>query len=351
MLNVLRSQRRASIVGGAGTGKTLLAAEKARRLATEGFRTLLVCFNAPLARELAANLESTARDTGLLDVTTFHQLCEDLGHEADVLAARPDPIPQDWWDRTLPRALDDAIERLGARYHAIVVDEGQDFDAEWLASLNELLIGGRDDVLYVFHDPAQAIYRDDVVAQLGLAEYELDTNCRNAAPIHAVVARFAEGGLASEALRTGGRSVERIEAADGPATVEALRGVLHRLRAVDGEAVNPWDIAVLTGEKLESSAVWLAPGRRYGNEVLGNPAVDDAGRHLGLPANLAPELPGDVILCETIRRFKGLERPVVVLVELKADDPRLARLLYIGASRATQHLVVIAPAAVLELVA
>ena len=115
LLNQLRNVRRASIVGGAGTGKTMLAAEKARRLAREGFRTLLVCFNAPLARVLADELEETARDTGLLDVKTFHQLCEDLGHEADVLAARPDPIPQDWWDRTLPRALDDAVERSSGR--------------------------------------------------------------------------------------------------------------------------------------------------------------------------------------------------------------------------------------------
>jgi len=228
------------------------------------------------------------------------------------------------------------------------VDEGQDFDAEWLASLNELLVDGGEDVLYVFHDPAQAIYRDDVVRQLGLTEYPLETNCRNAAPIHAVVSRFAEGGLASEAWRTGGRAPEFVEAAAGPETIEALRGVLHRLRATDGEAVNPWDIAVLTAAKLEDSAVWLAPGRRYGNEVLGNPAYDDAGHHLGLPANLAPSLADDVILCETIRRFKGLEKPVIVLVELKADDKRLDRLLYVGASRARQHLVVIAPAAVLE---
>ncbi len=52
LLSTLRSVRRASIVGGAGTGKTMLAAEKARRLAREGFSTLLVCFNAPLARVL-----------------------------------------------------------------------------------------------------------------------------------------------------------------------------------------------------------------------------------------------------------------------------------------------------------
>ena len=131
----------------------------------------------------------------------------------------------------------DAAARAGrggraapARYHAIVVDEGQDFDPEWLASLEALLIDGRDDVLYVFHDPAQAIYRDDAVAQLGLPTYPLETNCRNAQPIHAVVARFSEGGLVGEPLRTDGRAPEFIEAGDGPATVEALRTVLHRLR-------------------------------------------------------------------------------------------------------------------------
>ena len=64
-----------------------------------------------------------------------------------------------------------------------------------------------------------------------------------------------------------------------------------------------------------------------------------------------PDLADDVILCDTIRRFKGLERPVVVLVELRADDPRLARLLYVGASRARQHLVVIGSAGVLQALA
>ena len=55
-----------------------------------------------------------------------------------------------------------------------------------------------------------------------------------------------------------------------------------------------------------------------------------------------------MILFDSIRRFKGLERPVIVLVELRPDDKRLDRLLYIGASRARQHLVVIALAGVLE---
>jgi hypothetical protein len=91
------------------------------------------------------------------------------------------------------------------------------------------------------------------------------------------------------------------------------------------------------------------PGHRFGNEVLGNPAVDDTGRNLGLPAHLVPELPSDVILFDTIRRFKGLERPVIVLVELGlAEAKMLDRLLYVGASRARQHLVVIGTSEVLD---
>ncbi len=345
VLHMLSGVRRASIVGGAGTGKTMLAAEKARRLANEGFETLLVCFNSPLSAMLADEVEAVSWATGRLQVKTFHQLCEDLGREAGVLPARPTPVPQDWWDRTLPGALDDAIAKLGPRYHAIVVDEGQDFADGWLLSLNELLFDGRDDVLYVFHDPAQAIYRDDVVAGLGLLEFPLDKNCRNAQPIHELVAKLGGEGMAHLALRDDGRPPELIEADGEAATLEALRKVLHRLRVE--EEVPPWDIAVLTGSRLDSSAVWRT--RRFGNEVLGNAAVDDAGQNLGLAAHDVPELPSDVILCDTIRRFKGLERPVIVLVELSETDPaKLRRLLYVGASRARQHLVCIGSPAVLE---
>jgi hypothetical protein len=344
LLTTLGGVRRAAIVGGAGTGKTMLAAEKARRLARQGFTTLLICFNAPLARMLAEATADVAAETGQLTVATFHQLCQDLGREAGVLGERPEPVTQVWWDETLPNALVEAGERLGPRFHAIVVDEGQDFAPDWLLALEALSFGGRDDVLYVFHDPAQAIYREDVVGQLGLTEYPIGMNCRNAQSIHALVARFAEGGLESIALRDDGRVPELIEA-DGPAaTLEALRKVLHRLRVE--EDVPPWHIAVLTGARLEESAVWRQ--RRFGNEVLDNPAVDDQGKHLGAAAHETPELASDAILCDTIRRFKGLERPVVVLVELDGVAPdKLDALLYVGASRARQHLVVIGSATVL----
>ena len=95
-----------------------------------------------------------------------------------------------------------------------------------------------------------------------LPEIILDQNCRNAQPIHDVVRRFAGEGHAELAMRSDGRSPELIEVQTPEDTVRAQRSVLHRLRFE--EEVRPWDIAVLTGARLEASAVWAVPGRRYG---------------------------------------------------------------------------------------
>ena len=94
VLNQNRSRRRMEIVGPAGSGKSLVAVEKARRLAREGFRTLFVCFNQALAtavlREIEADGEPPERRPV---VTTFHRLCETLGERAGVLPSAPEPHP------------------------------------------------------------------------------------------------------------------------------------------------------------------------------------------------------------------------------------------------------------------
>lgn len=52
LLDNLNRNNRVAVRGCAGSGKTFLAVEKARRLAEEGYRTLLTCFNRPLADHL-----------------------------------------------------------------------------------------------------------------------------------------------------------------------------------------------------------------------------------------------------------------------------------------------------------
>ena len=71
ILDYLSRQRRVMVAGGAGTGKTLIAREKAQRTAQDGLRTLLVCFN----RGLADHLREQCEGIDNLEVATFHQLC------------------------------------------------------------------------------------------------------------------------------------------------------------------------------------------------------------------------------------------------------------------------------------
>ena len=339
ILNQARSQRRVEVVGPAGSGKSLVAVEKARRLAREGWRTLYVCFNQPLASEVGRAITDDPPDRRPT-VTTFHRLCETLGRRAGVLAAKPDDPHREWWDEALPQAIDAAIDRLtDERFHAIVVDEGQDFEPGWLESLQFLLHTREDAVFWVFHDPGQALFRDDRVAELdGLVRLELMEDHRSPAPVAELAERFYRGPDTPVPAGSGGLEPRIVEAAPGAPTVEAVRHQLHRL--VQVEDIRPWQIAVLSGRSARDSDVWHQ--RVFGNAVLWNGAVDDAGRSLGLPADEVPDEPGDTVLFETVRRFKGLERPVVILCELPDEGDRLDELRYTAMTRATTQLIVIA---------
>ena len=121
VLDGLRRNRRAVIYGGAGTGKTVLAAERTRRLTGEGFRVLLSCFNRPLADHLRAGFGGVDGVT----VHGFHSLCRwQIGHAG---MAFPDEPDSDWWEHEAPERLVEAAYNTGFEVDALVVDEGQDF--------------------------------------------------------------------------------------------------------------------------------------------------------------------------------------------------------------------------------
>ena len=348
VLDQNRSRRRVEVVGPAGSGKSLVAVEKARRLAREGFRTLYLCFNQPLAtavlRDIANDAEPAARRPVVL---TFHGLCETLGARARTLQDRP-PVTSTamgpWFD-ALPATLDRAIEALpDERFHAIVVDEGQDFELGWLESVEFLFRTPADGVLWVFHDPGQALYREDVVDRLAdMTRLDLFEDYRSPAPVAELAARFYHGPTEPYAMSNSGVAPEIEVVEPGQPTVEAVRRHLHRL--VVEEGVRPWDIVVLSGSSAAKSDVWRH--RSFGNETLWNGAIDDEGASLGLPADQVPDEPPDsgIVRFETVRRFKGLERPVVILCELPEQHDRLDQLLYTALTRATAHLVVLAPPA------
>ncbi|HXF73999.1 MAG TPA: AAA family ATPase, partial [Actinomycetota bacterium] len=187
LLDMLAGNRRVAVAGPAGSGKTLLAAEKARRLAAQGFRVLFTCYNRPLAEYLRKALA----DAPGVDVETFHGLALKLAEEAgvEVHGDRKDP---GFWDRGVPQAFERAVERLGPRYDALVVDEAQDFAGDWWTPLMLLLHDPDRGVLYTFSDDNQAIYRRPELPE-GLATFRLSEVWRNTEQIFTAMNGFYQG--------------------------------------------------------------------------------------------------------------------------------------------------------------
>lgn len=176
----------------AGSGKTLIAAEKARRLAAQRFDVLFTCFNRPLAEFLTATIGRLDRVT----VSTFHRLSERLGQEAGLIG--PSPAHDQAYFDGLPDVLDRALALLPmTRFDAIVVDEGQDLDQEWWLPLLDLLRDRERGVVYVFGDANQDLYHAREPDELGVvmpetpSVYYLNENRRSTRAIHDFALRFS----------------------------------------------------------------------------------------------------------------------------------------------------------------
>ncbi|HED14144.1 MAG TPA: hypothetical protein ENI62_10935 [Gammaproteobacteria bacterium] len=328
VLDILRSQRRVSISGGAGTGKTVLAVEKAKRLASEGFETLLTCYNRPLADHLS----SVCGDVENLDVMSFHQLCysrvKAAGEQTsrDVLEeAKQTYSGMDLFDVQYPAALAYSLDIISKQYDAIVCDEGQDFREEYWFPIEVLLADYETSPLYIFFDDNQNIYSRASSFPIKNAPYPLLTNCRNTDQIHDAAYQYYEGdpvappGISGEKIRF-------IEAQSHDAQAANLHSKIVDLIAK--EQVSGDDIVVLIADGLRKQA--------YYDELRGRP--------LPRPTHWVTEgeRGEETVLLDTVKRFKGLESAIVFLWGLDTLDlDRGQELLYVGLSRAKSVVYVV----------
>ncbi|MDI1437622.1 DEAD/DEAH box helicase family protein [Polyangium sorediatum] len=182
-LHQIRFRSRALITGCAGSGKTLLAAEKAIRLDAAGMRTLLLCHNPNLAQHLASLVANSSVD--VYDITTFvNKLAEVATPERLDWTAFDEPLDQD-----VNHAFD-AVNKTTASYEAIIVDEGQDFRESWWALIDAFLEYSRTKTLYVFYDDNQALLPHRAPYPMGSEPISMSKNCRNGGNIFEIVRRF-----------------------------------------------------------------------------------------------------------------------------------------------------------------
>lgn len=330
----LFANRQLLVEGVAGSGKTLLAVERALAFARQGVRCLLVCYNKELAQwireQLAADTDK-AEIAKLVDVCHFHALAADLAKEAGLpfdVPTKPAEARQ-FWDEDAVSILESACASLFAmaepRYGALVVDEAQDFAELWWYALFPLIEGGPGGSIFVFMDLAQTLRQKACPPPFEFpARYLLNVNCRNTRRI----ARLSAKLVPLETLSPNGAPVgvdARMLRATAPGQQHGL--VANELRRLlEVEKLLPTQIVLIGPATKDRGSLTSL------NEVAGTRIVTSA----------ADWRAGKGILCTTARSFKGLEADVVIVYDLAALSPGFTSAdLYVACSRARHVLILV----------
>ncbi len=329
VFRTIGGRRRAIVSGGAGTGKTLLAAQRARLLADSGLTVLLVCYNRPLADSLAKALSGVSN----LNVMSYHQFCEAairrskaLG--ADVMKEAQEAYPSDSiqqeFDLQYPVALALAAEVIPERYDAILVDEAQDFGDEYWLGLELLLRDQESSYFYVFVDENQRLYQRGSRIPVNESPFYLTNNCRNTLPIHELAYRYYAGDEVDvpELLGPG------ITWIDASTPLEQAKAIVSRVKHwIDHEGLQPADVTVLVARSP----------KQYAYELLAEAAIKSSIQFF-----YSDHRETSGVLVETVSRFKGLESHAVLLwVGDEVLDEVRKETMYVGVTRAKSLLAVV----------
>ena len=325
---------RALVEGPAGTGKTVLALEEARRASATGQRVLLTCYNQQLGRML--KLTAKQMEIPSTTVGTFHSVLRDIVSDPGP-AGHPEMSAQQYWSSELPYLALSALLDSGPLFDFLIVDEAQDLAEEAYLSVMDALLAGEmsQGQWRMFGDfERQSLYSstptEAVKRILGrpasVARFRLRRNCRNTPRVAEYIVRL--GGLDPAYTRI-------LRPDSGPAGTP--RTLFYRpadqarllLSAIDDltdtEFFAEEDIVVLS--PLTDSCAAKAEGR--------------IGRHSLVP--LARIADSKSVRFGTIASFKGLEAPAVILTDIdEVGTAQAQRLFYVGISRATDRLRVLA---------
>ena len=307
VLDFLREQKIAAIHGPAGTGKSLLAIEKARMLAQSGQKVLLLCFNEFLLKHLR-----TQELNPLITVHNVRSLAEEILQDNSL------PIEQvnKFFEEYFATDFDDT----DWQYPNIVVDEGQDISDAMLEHLS-FLAELNDGSFYVFYDRNQFILERDMPQYLD-SEAEcrlvLYRNCRNTAEIAATVGSLVDMRQEPYVNDVHGEKPKAVFYTDKA----ALKGIAERfVKTMQENRVALEDMVILSVHSLEHSAL-------HGVMELA-----------GIP--VSNTLEEGKVWVTTTRKYKGLEAKAVLLVDVevsKLTDAVMQRMIYIGGSRANTYL-------------
>lgn len=315
LIEYLDEQRVAAIQGGAGTGKTMLAIEKARRLLqnpeTQKDKVLFLCFNEFLYKYLSEKYKEELPNTYFFSMDKLVKKHYEIKGQYSTLEEKLDFLNNysDYnWD-----------------YKHIIIDEGQDFTQDEISVLYTIA-EIEDSCFYVFYDKNQLVNKEGSISILSTDRIEcrlvLSTNCRNTKSIASSANKIL--GIKKYKLRDnvqGEKPIFYIISKND----QILSKLYDEIKRYVNNGISISKIVILTVNTENKSIL-------AGHSKIGNYTIT---HNLGEKG----------ILFTTARKYKGLEAEVVIVIDIEKktfDDEIKKKVMHVGASRAKYFLSYIA---------
>ena len=321
-LDQMTANDRVIFEGPAGTGKTMLAIEAARRAQASGRKVLFLCYNKILGKWLE---EQTS---GLRPAVTTRTLHDHMAHILNM--SLPDTSDDTFWKEELPRKtiekLSDPESRMDL-FGEIIVDEAQDIlRTNYLDVLDLSLEGGLANGKWrIFGDfTKQNIFS---AADMSLEEFRqkrsgnatvcsLRENCRNTPRIANLAQNLAGSSLSYAKILRPDDGIEP-EVYFYSNRADQRSSLIRSLGKLRSEGVKNRDIVILST---------MSNVRCVAFSVSEQPWKDCLKPYGILSAS------NNIRYC-SIYAFKGMEAPVVVVTDVDSFDKPTSRSLFTSLQR------------------
>lgn len=322
----LLENERCLIKGSAGTGKTVLAMETARTFADQGKRVGLFCYNRNLAGWLQENIGD---DTPIVCDSLLDYM------EREILVSLSPAMEQlrkndtkKYYSDVLPTLYaEHLMEKAHEPFDVLIIDEAQDvFETHYLEAIDLMLPGGLQNGNWYFFMDAdkQNLYfahmsYEEITKTLDeyhshFANYSLINNCRNSQAIIEKIDSIFGTHTKFRRMEMRGTDVLIRGYKKSQDQVEIVEFILRQLMK---EQIRFDDIVILSASRFDRSA-----------------ASD-----LTFPVSTERKNRKGKLLFSTIHSFKGLESPIVILVDFdNLNYDQRMNLLYVGMTRARSAL-------------
>lgn len=300
VLDFISNQNTVAIEGSAGTGKTFIAVEQARRCSKFG-KVLFLCFNRFLKEHLKKNCKR-----------------ENVDYETISAFLAQYAKGQDIYNK------ENSIEVLKtidlSKYKYIIIDETQDFD-EYILNLIYLKCIRNKIKLLIFYDKNQLIFQDSVPEIIKNFDCKLTLlkNCRNTERIAESINTIFDIPFNMNEINVLGKKPVLHYSNDSNGLIISIEKVIRKY--TEDKMYKNTDITILTLKTVEKSIL---------TEIK-----SIAGYKISTVYNEKD------IFFTTAKKFKGLESNIVIVVDFnfeKYNDEEYKRNLYVALSRARQKL-------------